>query len=236
MITSRSKSSRPPAPALPPPVRFSRLKKIDDRVVVYEGGARNPNFKKWQEFQEAHAGKHIITPTQLRSVEGMRKALEAHPRAMELLDDGVQEQRIYWDIDGRPCAGTPDVVKPRRGKKRLVELKTCQSSNPKRFAKKALWQGWWAQVSWYQTGLELCREYEHGPVDEVFIVAVESSPPHPVTVYRVRDSALRRGEEQWREWFSVLKHCEATNSWPAYATEDVDLEDLDDDGLDWAAA
>lgn len=264
-MTSRSKSV-PPAAALPP-VRFSRLKKMDDspahylagfgpetdpmakgtalhaymlggaeRVVVYEGGARNPNFKKWQEFQAEHEGKHIIIPSQLAVVDGMRRALEAHPRAMELLDDGVQETRITWDHHGRACAGTPDVVLPKNRRKRLVELKTSVTTDPRRFKWHALKQGWFSQVAWYADGLERSVDYEHGPVDEVYIVAVESRAPHAVTVFRVRESMLKRGRETWHIWFDTLLACERSNQWPAYAEGDVDVEDDDDSGLDWGTA
>lgn len=269
MATSRIKSVRPPAPVEFPPVRFSRLKKLDDyngspahyqygftgetdpmakgtalhaymlggsdRVVVYRGGARNEKFQKWRDFQAEHEGQHIIIPSQEREVEGMRRSLEAHPRAMELLDDGVQEERITWEFGGRKCAGTPDVVKPKPGgKKRLVELKTCMTSNPRRFK----WQGekmaYHAQVAWYADGLERTMQYAHGPVDEVYIVAVESNPPWPVTVIRVGSSMLKKGRECYREWMSLLRICEQNNHWPAYAEGDVDWEDEDENGLDWS--
>lgn len=267
MPTSLRKTQPPPPVALPP-VRFSRLKLMDqspahyrhgftgetdpmakgtalhaymlggrDRVVVYTGGARNAKFQKWIDFQAEHEGRHIIIPSQEREVEGMRRSLEAHPRAMELLDDGVQEERITWEFGGRACAGTPDVVKPlASGKKRLVELKTCMSSNPRRFR----WQGekmaYHAQVAWYMDGLERTMAYRHGPVDEVFIVAVESKAPWPVTVIRVRESMLKKGREAYKEWMSALRVCEQHDHWPAYAEDDVDWEDEDDNGLDWAAA
>jgi hypothetical protein len=207
-----------------------------DGVVVFDG-VRNKRSKKWIEFQEENEGKHILTRTQFSEVEGMRKSLEAHPRAMELLDDGVQETTIHWDIGGRACAGTPDVVKPKSNrKKRLVELKSCMSSNPRRFKWHAIKQGWFAQVDWYANGLERSLAYAHGPVDEVFIVAVESKAPWPVTVFQVKPSMLKRGREQWREWMQILEVCERTNTWPAYADGDVEIEDDDDSGLDWEAA
>jgi PDDEXK-like domain of unknown function (DUF3799) len=208
----------------------------EERVAVYRDGIRNAKSHKWIDFQAANEGKHIIIPSQLAVVDGMRRSLEAHPRAMELLDDGVQEQRITWDINGRACAGTPDCVKPKGRRKRLVELKTCMSSNPRVFKWHALKQGWFAQVAWYADGLERSLAYEHGPVDEIYVVAVESKPPYPVTVFRVRESMMKRGRETWRQWFQVLMACEQANHWPAYAEGDVDVEDDDDSGLDWGTA
>jgi hypothetical protein len=262
-MISRSKSAPPPAPLAP--VRFSRLKKMDDspahylagfgpetdpmakgtalhaymlggadRVVVYRDGPRNG--KKWKAFEAEHEGMHIIIPSQEAIVDGMRRSLEAHPRAMELLDDGVQETRITWDIHGRPCAGTPDVVRPKNRRKRLVELKTSVTTDPRRFKWHALKQGWFSQVAWYADGLERSLDYEHGPVDEVYIVAVESRAPYAVTVFRVRESMLKRGREAYQMWFETLLACERANEFPAYAVGDVDVEDEDDSGLDWGTA
>lgn len=204
------------------------------KVVLYEGGARNPNFKAWQEFKAAHPGKHILIPSEMAAVEGMRRAIEAHPRAMELLDDGVQENRIEWSLGARRCAGTPDVVKPLPGRKRLVELKTCMTSKPGRFQWQAKNMHYHAQVAWYAEGLARTMAYVPGPVDEVYVVAVEQKRPYVVTVYPVTPSVLRAGLKQCHDWLVELEACERAGKFPGYAQGDVDwVWDEDGDGLDW---
>lgn len=209
-----------------------------EKVVVYEGGRRDNRIAAWRDFQVEHAGKHILSPTEVESVVGMRQSIERHRRAMELLDDGVQENRIEWDIGGRACAGTPDVVRPKNGRKRVVELKSCQSSAPNLFKWRGKNMAYPAQVAWYQEGCERTMSYEPGPVDEVFVVAVESTAPYPVTVFRMRDSILELGRKQWRIWWEALRVCEAHDYYPAYAESDVDWEDEsgDDEELDWGDA
>lgn len=250
-------------PALEP-VRFSRLKHIEKspahysapftetgpmrkgtalhafmlggegKVAVFRDGIRNPKSSKWIDFQAANQGKHILIPSELASVEGMRRSLEAHPIARDLLDDGVQEQRITWTLDGRPCAGTPDVVKPKRGRKRLVELKTDQSSAPWHFLYKAEKMGYHAQVAWYADGLAACPQYDPGPVDDVFVVVVESSAPYPVTVFELDADILADGRRMWRPWFDTLLECERTGKFPAYA-EGIQKWSRRErgDGLEW---
>lgn len=208
-----------------------------EKVVVYEGGARNPKFKAWQEFKAEHPGKHILIPSELAAVEGMRRSLERHPRAMELLDDGVQETRIEWSLGARRCAGTPDVVKPLPGRKRLVELKTCMSSKPGRFQWQAKNMHYHAQVAWYADGLARTMAYTPGAVDEVYVVAIEQKRPYPVTVYPVSESVLRAGRAQCQLWLAELLECERTGLFPAYAQGDVDwVWDEDGDGLVWDEA
>jgi hypothetical protein len=204
------------------------------KVVLYEGGARNPKFKAWQEFKAEHPGKHILIPSEMAAVEGMRRSIEAHPRAMELLDDGVQENRIEWSLGARRCGGTPDVVKPIPGRKRLVELKTCMTSKPGRFQWQAKNMFYHAQVAWYAEGLGRTMAYTPGPVDEVYVVAVEQKRPYVVTVYPVTPSVLRAGLKQCHQWLAELEACERSGTFPGYAQADVDwVWDEDGDGLDW---
>lgn len=252
----------------PEPVRFSRLKLMgksaahfaegygpetgpmrkgtalhayllggESRVVTYMGGARNSKFKKWQEFQAQNVGKHILIPSELAIVAGMRKSIERHRDAMWLLD-GIQERRITWTDAGRSCMGTPDVVIPKPGRKIGVELKTTRTSHPEKFIWECRKHAYHAQCAWYERGIELCGEYGAGPVDQFFIVAVESTAPYPVTVFEVERPSLDAGARMNRLWLEQLLVCEKANHFPAYTESIVKLNvvdtelDLDYSGLE----
>lgn len=200
-------------------------------VVVYEDGARNPRHKKYQDFLSANEDKLILSPSEFTDVDGMRRAIMRHPRAVQLLD-GIREERIEWSIAGRACAGTPDVVHLRPdGTKVLVELKTSVSAAPDLFRWQAKKMAYHAQLAWYAQGLELSMAYKPGPVVEQYIVAVESSPPYPVTVIRVTDKMRDSGLRQCRFWFEQLLVCESSNHFPGYVEADVDW-DVEDE-LEW---
>jgi hypothetical protein len=249
------------------PVHFSRLKKIGlspahylaaseaqsasqlkgsathsvllggKRVVVYEDGVRNPRAQKWIDFQAANDGALIVIPSEAAIVTGMRKAIEAHPRAMALLD-GIREQLIEWETMGRKCAGTPDVVHlefPGCVGKVVVELKTSKTSSPWSFPWECKRYGYVKQVGWYRDGVEKTLAYPAGAVTSVFIVAVESTPPHPVTVFHVDERALNKGRMEWRGWMERLLECERSGEFPAYTDTDVTLGLDDDLDLDWDA-
>lgn len=205
------------------------------KVALYEDGRRDPRSADYKAFLAANEGRLVLIPSEMAPVEGMRAAIEMHPRAMELLA-GVQEQVITWELGGRACMGTPDVVHVRAdGTKTLVELKTCRSSAPRLFQWTARSMAYHAQVAWYSDGIERSMAYPPGPVTEHFIIAVESAPPHPVTVLRVMPSMLELGRRQWRLWFETLRVCEASRRFPGYVEDDVDWEDeeREGDGLDW---
>jgi hypothetical protein len=204
------------------------------RVVLYEDGKRDLRQEKYRDFVAAHPDSEILIPSEMADVAGMRASLERHPRAMELLE-GEQERTIQWDIGGRRCEGTPDVLRLFTDRKRLVELKTDQCSAPDLFKWKARRRYFYhAQVDWYSNGCELTMSYPQLPVDEHFVIAVESKPPYPVTVFNVRESILKAGRKQWRIWFEQLRTCEASNTFPPYVQSDVDWEDEEGDfELDW---
>jgi len=204
-----------------------------EKVAIYDG-RRDKRTKAYQEFMDAHPGADILNEREFKDVDGMRKALLAHERARELLD-GVREQRITWDIGGRACAGTPDVVHLYDRGKVLVELKTGQSSAPSLFK----WQGkklsYPVQVAWYADGLERTLLYKPGPVTAIYVVAVESAPPYPVTVFTVTEQLRLQARKQYRLWLEQLRNCENTGTFPAYSESDVEW-DAEDEALEWDEA
>lgn len=208
-----------------------------DSVVVYEDGARNPRHKKYQDFLAENDGKLILSPSEFVAVDGMRRSIEKHPRALQLLD-GIREQRITWTDAGRECAGTPDVLHlSPDGRKRAVELKTTKTSNPSWFRFEARRLLYHAQCAWYRTGLERTMMYRQGPVTEFHVVAVESTEPYPVTVFTWDEASLDLGMRQCRLWFEQLLNCERTGHFPAYVESDVILSVVDEEEteLDWGS-
>lgn len=204
-----------------------------EKVAVYTG-RRDARIEAWRDFQAANDGKHILIPSELAAAEGMRASLEAHPRAMDLLS-GIQERRIEWTDLGRACAGTPDAVHLLAGGKKVgVELKTSVTSHPERFSWQCRKMSYHAQCAWYKHGLERTLAYPPGAVTEFFVVVVETTVPHPVTVFRLDEESLRMGHKQCRLWLEQLLVCERAGHFPAYTESDVTLSVLDEgDGLEW---
>lgn len=206
------------------------------RVVEY-GKARNQKHKAYQEFLADHPGCLIVSPKEAGDVIGMRRSIEAHPRAMQLLD-GVREQLIEWSFAGRKCAGTPDVVHLKlvgcRGKV-VVELKTSKTAAPWSFPWECKRYGYYGQCSWYGDGIEKTLAYPAGDVSDHFIVTVENTKPFPVTVFRVEERAIARSRLEWRGWMDALLECERRGQFPAYTDDVVDIGVDDDLDLDWSA-
>lgn len=201
-----------------------------DKVVTY-AKARNKKHKAYREFLEAHPVSEVLTPKQFADACGMRDAILAHPRARKLLQ-GIRENRITWDMVGRACAGTPDVVHLTERGKVLVELKTAQCSAPGLFRWQGKKLGYPAQLAWYADGLERTMDYRPGDVVEIYVVAVESTKPYNVVVYPVTERLRAQGRRQYRLWFEQLLNCERTGIFPGYAESDVEW-DAEDEALQW---
>lgn len=185
--------------------------------VLYEGIRRG---KKWDAFKEENPDKLIMIQSELDTAGAMAKSVERSPRAMELLQ-GTVEQTIFWENGPRECRGTPDV----RSGSRIVELKTCRTSEPERFQRAAISYAYHAQLAWYLEGVRLSGL---GTPHQAFIVAVESSAPYPVTVHCLSDRTLDMGQRLCRIWLERLRVCEDANYWPGYVESEVSFDSEDE--------
>jgi hypothetical protein len=199
-------------------------------VVVYEG-RRDPRMAAWRDFLSEHQDAEILSAAEMRAAEGMANAVAKHPDASRLIRESTdREYSISWEREGLKCKGRLDFM--RRGEY-LGDLKTCQSSEPERFWRDALRRAYHAQLSWYRGGLE----FNGINCPRGYLIAVESAPPHPVTVIEVAPRAMDYGNRRCALWIERLRQCIAADYWPGYVegiqlldvpdADDFDLEDLD---------
>jgi len=187
-------------------------------VLAYPGPVRRG--KDYEAFCAAHPDAMIVTQKESAIALGIAEAVQKCPDAIRLLT-GIRQQTMYWDFNGRPCRGTPDV----RGDGFLCDLKTGETSDPRFFPFKVRRFAYHAQMSFYETGVQLANL---PPITQSYIVAVEQAPPHVVTVYRLTDDTIELGARLWRLWLEQLQVCEASGVFPAYSQSIVDLELFDD--------
>ena len=188
-----------------------------------KGSGKAPrNGSAWEAFLQANAGATILNAAEWSQAEAVVASIRSNRPAMDLLDGAELEQRIDWSFLGRSCRSTPDARTPRY----LVDLKTTKTAEPDRFARQSMWLGYHAQLAFY---LDAVRESGLGTPTEAYVIAVESAPPHPVTVLRLTERAIEQGRRLCRLWFERLLTCEAANQWPGYAQSVVDLDVPDDD-------
>lgn len=189
-----------------------------------KGGKQAPrNGAEWEAFRAAHPRAVILLPREYEQINRQVAAVRADRKAMEALE-GVKERTILFDMLGLECRSTPDTLAPTH----FAELKTCRSSDPFRF-------GWQVKSLCYHGQMafhaEAIRRAKLGDGKIGYIVAVESTPPFPVTVFKMTESALEKGAKKIRFWMEQLKGCLASNQWPPYAQSIVDLDVPDEEIL-----
>lgn len=183
----------------------------DKKIAVYTAGKRAG--KAWEVFQK-DAGERgcaeILNAREHAIARGVVDALRRHPVAQRLLLDGtVIEQKIEWSWMGKACRSTPDA----RSKTHLVDLKTAQTAHPGMFARQGARFYYHAQAAFYLQALEAAKL----PVpSDAYVIAVEKTLPHPVTVMRFDAESLDVGARLLRLWMEQLLQCESANVWPEY--------------------
>ncbi len=186
-------------------------------TAVYPGKVRRG--KEWEQFKQDNADALWLSRSEEAQATVLADAVRNHREASALLfaDDSAVEQRIEWNFMGRACAGTPDV----RTGSYIVDLKTTKCAHPERFARDATFRSYHAQLAWYLDGVRLSGL---GTPTEAYIVAVESTPPHPVTVLRLTDNAIDQGRRLCRIWLERVLGCERDNRWPGYCESIVPFD------------
>lgn len=202
------------------------------RVVAYPGKVRRG--KEYDAFEIEHADALIVTQAEYRAANGIAEAVAACPDATRILD-GIRQRTVFWINNGRECRGTPDVYSPLDGY--IADLKTSETSDPRRFQWKVRQFAYHAAASWYMTGLNVKSGTSRPPsycppVRDAYIVAVEQAFPHVVTVFRLSDHLLDVGMRLWVTWFEQLQVCEASGEFPPYSQSIVDLDWPDEEEID----
>lgn len=193
-----------------------------NEVLTFEGASRRT--KAWTAFADENPESVLLLPPERASCDGMLAALQANSKAVELLA-GERQETLRWAMGTRECEGTPDVFGPDK----VVELKTTINASVFKFPWDARKLAYHAQLAWYWNALHDLKLTANDA--KCWIVAVESTPPHPVTIFQLTERAFTEGAKMWRGWFERLLVCEATDCWPAYSDAVVPLDTPDSDSV-----
>lgn len=179
--------------------------------VVYQGIRRG---KDWDAFQAEHKGRRIIIESERKALvdqAGLVAALTRHVYAGPLIAGADMELPIYWEEPAiGPCKALPDIWNAGS----LADLKTCQSIAERDFTSASWRMGYHLQLAWYRRG---CRAIGR-KVESTSIIAVESSAPFDVAVYRVSDMLLDWAESECIRIASRYAACVADGSFPGQYT------------------
>ncbi len=164
-------------------------------------GTSTKAFAEWA----AGIGKAVITTEESLKLELMEQAVLMHPKASDLIMDGVAEGVCRADYGGLPCQIRPDYFQPVYG---IIDLKRCDDltwfeADARRF-------GYLHQMAFYRAVL---REVAGGNYP-VHFIAVEKKEPYRAGVWKAAESALDFAEAENLEAIERLKYCQKNQTWP----------------------
>jgi len=180
-----------------------------DGYAIYPGPTRRG--KEWDAFKAENAGKTILKENELVEVRAQAAAVRAHPEVAPLLVGAETEKTIVWNEPrhGIRCKSRLDLWNPKLAT--LVDLKGCQTTDPRRFGQMAARMGYFAQLAHYYQAVALGLRRA---VYDVLIVAVETSAPYDVAVFKLEDQDLEVGRIYVDDYLDKLKACLDSGVWP----------------------
>lgn len=166
--------------------------------------------KKWDAFKAEHPGKEIVTVSDHDYALRIGEAIEAHPVAGPYIARGEAEKAFQWTDahTGLACKCRVDFLST--SNPATVDLKTAADISPYRFAGQVARLGYHGQGAFYSDGVT----ENTGTILPFVLIAVESSPPFDVIVYRLDEDSLYAGTEEYREYLTRVAACTKSGQWP----------------------
>lgn len=170
---------------------------------------------QWAEFQEANAGKELLTADELEIVNGCVKSLRAHPLASLMLaeTEGRPEVTLTWEDEttGLPMKARLDRL-PLPDKRTIVDLKTASDATLKGFTRQMVNLAYDLQAAVYMNGSQACSI----DCDSFVFIAVQNSAPYTVSVTAIGSEWLSWAQNEVDRQLGLIKQCRERNYWPAY--------------------
>ncbi|MBM3992153.1 MAG: hypothetical protein FJ298_14255 [Planctomycetes bacterium] len=183
-------------------------------VAIWAEGVRRG--KAWDAFVEKAGDREILTVDEHAQCLAMAEAVRHSPAGRYILDAALVETPLTWEVDGVRCKGIPDAVSIDGV---LLDLKSTGDASPEAFGRDVLRMGYLAQLAFYVDGYKAA----HGVELSATLVAVETSAPHGVGVYRVTDLQLDFGRSVYRGALATLKACRESGKWPGLCERETEL-------------
>ena len=177
-----------------------------------------------EEFARLNLGKIVLSGDDFQTICSIYQSILTHPMAKDLLADAVTEMAVTWtDPDtGLKCKAKADALL--NGD--LIDLKTMAdgATDAKGMASKLMARGYHRQMAFYGDGVKA----NDMPVHTHIIIAVDTTAPYGVGVYRLTKDLLEAGRKQYREALARIKDFEMYpyDTLPAYNSPlmvDIDL-------------
>jgi hypothetical protein len=181
---------------------------------TYAYGKKWTRSAKYCEEWEDKQTLPIVSAREVESLEGMVKAIHAHPELKPYLN-GQCELSIFVDkIAKLKCR--IDLL-PRDPAGPVIDFKKARSADPAEFTKQLFDMRYYLSAAMY---LDVLRAVDIVR-DEFWYVAIEDSYPYNIGICKMVDrpvSFIDAGRREYRQAYHRLMKAMQTNEWPTYPT------------------
>jgi hypothetical protein len=141
--------------------------------------------------------------------------------------DGESEVVFEWEEMGANgpvlCRGMMDHVKVSEGV--IYDVKSTRSAHPKQCAASMVTYGADIQTATYVSALEKYKPELAGRIDMIFLF-MELTSPYAILPARPNGMMRELGAMKWARAVKIWEKCLATDTWPGYSTDIVQLEPM----------
>lgn len=171
----------------------------------------------YKEFAATSGGKEIISTDDMTAITAIHESVSRRETVRGMLSGCVFEQSVLWTHDeyGFPCKARPDALNISEGY--IVDIKTSSKPvSPASFSKTIANNGYDVQAAWYLNGAAIVTGKQF---NEFYFVAIESSSPHEVGIYKADYQMIINGLRKIRRMIPEYAECLKTGLWPGYPDE-----------------
>ena len=176
--------------------------------------------KEWEAAQKA-SGLMVLKADEWKDALGMAEAVAWHPLAHDLLVDGKPEVSLcaHDSANGLDIKARIDFLPNTGGA--IVDVKTTIDASERGFMRRAYDLGYHIQAALYLDLWNALMPTE--PRTEFYFVAVESSKPYAVNVFKASAEFFAKGREDYKSALTLYAQCVKADKWPAYSQEVKEL-------------
>lgn len=184
---------------------------FNDDYAVFEGARRAG--KEWQEFKAANDNKQIIKLSELDDANAIVQNAMNNPIFNKLIQNKVHtEKEVRWNHAGVDFKGFVDLESYVDGKTIVCDIKTTTDAG-KRFQRDLLYNDYKMQAAMY---LENYDDVDY------YIIAVETTSPFNVQVYRLGYNLILQGFAEYKNL--VAKYNEWNGEPVGYSDDVIEIE------------
>lgn len=180
---------------------------------VYRAGSSFCKTHDPQKGEPQDPAIHVMAAEALERIEGMRKAVLAHPDAAQFFrGKGRSEVTGVWRDE---ASGVLCKIRLDRDIDRAfihADVKTCPDASDEAFTKHAGRMGYVTKAAWYRRGMAALGREATASV----LIAVEQKPPHGCQTFLLDEGDLAALAADFDRTLASYAECLERDEWPSY--------------------